>query len=123
MYYLGRGSCRQQREGGGCRQGIVTQAISKIVNQTIIDGKGFKADKPFAFQRVALDTQLIVVQDTDSRFDFESLFSKLTDGLTIERRTKMNFSSHIPKAPNFLSQQTIQSQIHQSAARETTTAC
>lgn len=90
------------KEGGGAGKGIVTQAISKIVNQTIINGKGFKADKPFAFQRVALDTQLIVVQDTDSRFDFESLFSKLTDGLTIEKKNKDELFLPYSESPKFL---------------------
>lgn len=90
------------KEGGGAGKGIVTQALSKMLQQVVIDGKGFKADKPFAFQRVKLGTQLIILQDTDSHFDFESLFSKITDGLTVERKNvEENFLSY-SESPKFL---------------------
>lgn len=89
------------KQGGGAGKGIVIQAISKIVNQVIIDGKGFKSDKPFAFQRVGLDTQLIIIQDTDSHFDFESLYSKLTDGLTIEKKNKDEMFMPYCESPKF----------------------
>jgi hypothetical protein len=90
------------KEGGGAGKGLVTQAISKVTNQVIIDGKGFKADKPFLMQRVSLGTQLIVIQDTDERFDFESLFSKITDGLTIEKKNKDELFLPYSDSPKFL---------------------
>ena len=89
-------------KGGGAGKGIIVNAISKIINQIIIDGKGFKSDKPFAFQRVQLDTQLIVIQDTDAHFDFESLFSKLTDGLTVEKKNKDELFMPYSESPKFI---------------------
>jgi hypothetical protein len=89
-------------QGGGAGKGLITQALGKIINQVIIDGKGFNASKPFAFQRVGLDTQLIIIQDTDKSFDFESLYSKLTDGLTIEKKNKDEIFLSYSDSPKFL---------------------
>ena len=90
------------QEGGGAGKGLITTAIAKIVNQVIIDGKDFKSEKTFSLQRVAIDTQLVVIQDTDERFNFESLFSKLTDGLTVEKKNKDEFFIPYCDSPKFM---------------------
>ena len=53
-----------------------------------MDGKSFSFDKSFAFQTVGLDTQVLTFDDVKERFDFESLFSVITEGITIERKNK-----------------------------------
>jgi hypothetical protein len=73
------------KQGGGAGKGILTNALSKLIKTTTIDGKSFNPDREFAFQRVGIDTKLILLQDTSEKFDFESLFSKTTDGFTIRK--------------------------------------
>ena len=51
-----------EAEGGGAGKGLFFKAIGKLINLVSIDGKNFKLDKSFAFQRVELSTQLIVIE-------------------------------------------------------------
>jgi hypothetical protein len=71
--------------GGGAGKGILTTALSKLTTSVTIDGKSFNPDREFAFQRVGVDTRLILLQDTTDKFDFESFFSKTTDGFTVRK--------------------------------------
>jgi hypothetical protein len=71
--------------GGGAGKGILTTALSKLTSLVNIDGKSFNPDREFAFQRVNVDSRLVVLQDTTDKFDFEALFSKTTDGFTIRK--------------------------------------
>lgn len=76
---------------GRSGKGIIIKAISEIIPVVEYNGKitDLTNDK-FAFQNVNLTTQLIVLQDVDKSFKFESLFSILTDNMSIERK-------HCPK--------------------------
>lgn len=76
------------RKGGGSGKGIFIAALSKLLNCEQIDGKNFKADKNFAFQRVKLDTRLIAIQDVRKNVDFEGFYSIITEGITIEKKNK-----------------------------------
>ena len=76
------------RKGGGSGKGIFIAALSKLLNCEQIDGKNFKVDKNFAFQRVKLDTRLIAIQDVRKNVDFEGFYSIITEGITIEKKNK-----------------------------------
>ena len=76
------------RRGGGSGKGIFITALSKLLNCEQIDGKNFKVDKNFAFQRVKLDTRLIAIQDVRKNVDFEGFYSIITEGITIEKKNK-----------------------------------
>jgi hypothetical protein len=71
--------------GGGAGKGILTTALSKLTSSVTIDGKSFNPEREFAFQRVNVDTKLILMQDTTDKFDFEAFFSKTTDGFTVRK--------------------------------------
>lgn len=77
-----------ETKGGGTGKGIFIKALEKILNTVTIDGKNFKADKSFAYQRVKLDTRLVAIQDVDRIFDFEKFYSIITEGWTIEKKNK-----------------------------------
>lgn len=76
------------KDGGGTGKGIFFKAISKIINTVIIDGKTFKQDKSFAFQRVGLDTKLVVFEDVKKNVDFEMFYPMITEGMTVEKKNK-----------------------------------
>ena len=78
----------KDKEGGGTGKGIFFKAISKMLDVVFIDGKNFKLDKSFAFQRVELSTQLIVIEDCRKNVDFEGFYSHLTEGITVEKKNK-----------------------------------
>ena len=88
--------------GGGTGKGLLTKAVSKMVKTVTIDGKGFEPTKAFAFQRVTIDTKIILLQDTERNMPFESLFSKITDGLTVEKKNKDELFIDYENSPKFL---------------------
>ena len=77
-----------EKEGGGTGKGIFFKAIAKLVNTVTIDGKAFKQDKSFAFQRVGLDTKLVVLEDVKKNVDFEGFYPMITEGMTVEKKNK-----------------------------------
>lgn len=77
-----------ETKSGGTGKGVFVKALEKILSTVTIDGKNFKADKSFAYQRVKLDTKLVAIQDVDRMFDFEKFYSIITEGWTIEKKNK-----------------------------------
>jgi hypothetical protein len=74
--------------GGGTGKGIFVKAISYLMNTERVDGKNFKLDKNFAFQRVGLDTKLVAIEDVRKNVDFEGFYSIITEGITVEKKNK-----------------------------------
>jgi len=77
-----------ETKGGGTGKGIFIKALEKMLNVVTIDGKNFKAEKSFAYQRVSLDTKLVAIQDVEQNFDFKKFYSIITEGWTIEKKNK-----------------------------------
>ena len=81
----------QDRPEGGTGKGIYMAALRKFKRSAVFDGKAFNFDKSFLWQRVSQDTQIIYIEDVKRGFDFERLFSALTEGIEIERKNKDSF--------------------------------
>lgn len=77
-----------EAKGGGTGKGLFFQAISKLIPVVRIDGKNFKPDKTFAWQRVTLGTKLVVIEDCPKNVDFERYYPTITEGITIERKNQ-----------------------------------
>ena len=73
---------------GGTGKGLFVQGVSMMKKIAMIDGKAFSFDKPFAYQTISTDTQIISFDDVKKGFDFERLFSAITEGITIEKKNK-----------------------------------
>lgn len=73
---------------GGTGKGIFCNAVANVRKSVTIDGKNWNIDKPFAWQTVGLDTQVLVFDDIRKDFNFEKLFSIITEGMTIEKKNK-----------------------------------
>ena len=74
--------------GGGTGKGIFVKALSYVANVVRVDGKNFKIDKSFAFQRVDLDTRILAIEDTRKNVDFEGFYGIITEGITVEKKNK-----------------------------------
>ena len=77
-----------EEKGGGTGKGIFIKALSYIVNTIRVDGKNFKIDKNFAFQRVDIDTKIVAIEDTRKKVDFEGFYSIITEGITVEKKNQ-----------------------------------
>lgn len=71
---------------GGSGKGLLHRAIGHIKNIVIEDGKKFDAKNQFAYQKVNKDTQIFLLDDVPKHFNFESLFSIITEGMTVEKK-------------------------------------
>lgn len=78
----------KESEGGGTGKGIFVKALTYLVSTVRIDGKNFKSDKNFAFQRVGPDTKLVSIEDVRKNVDFEGFYPTITEGITIEKKNK-----------------------------------
>lgn len=84
---------------GGTGKGLFMNALSKMKKVVTIDGKGFNFDRTFAYQLVSADTQILVFDDVKKSFDFEKLFSVITEGLTLEKKNKDAIKIPFHKSP------------------------
>ncbi|HXP53158.1 MAG TPA: primase-helicase family protein [Bacteroidia bacterium] len=73
---------------GGTGKGIIFRAISYFINVLNIDGKTFSFDSNFLYQRINTETRFVIFQDVNKNFDFERLFSFLTEGVVTEKKGK-----------------------------------
>lgn len=71
---------------GGTGKGLLMKAIQQFMKTVTIEGKTFSFDRSFLYQRVNADSKIICFQDVNKSFDFERLFSVLTDGIEVEKK-------------------------------------
>ncbi len=84
---------------GGTGKGLLMNALSKMKKIVTIDGKSFQFERSFAYQLVSADTQILVFDDVKKHFDFERLFSVVTEGLTLEKKNKDAIKIPFSKSP------------------------
>jgi len=84
---------------GGTGKGIFMNALSQMKKVVTIDGKSFTFERSFAYQLVSADTQILVFDDVRKHFDFERLFSVVTEGLTLEKKNKDAIKIPFEKSP------------------------
>lgn len=87
---------------GGTGKGIFVRAVSKIKNTNFIDGKSFNFDKSFVYQTINVGTQILSFDDVKKHFDFERLFSVVTEGITVEKKNKDAFHLPFRRSPKII---------------------
>ena len=84
---------------GGTGKGLFMNALAQMKKLVVIDGKSFNFEKSFAYQLVSADTQILCFDDVKKYFDFERLFSVVTEGLTLEKKNKDAIKIPFSKSP------------------------
>lgn len=87
---------------GGSGKGIIINGIGHMKKTSTIDGKTFDFNKSFAFQTVNTDTQVLAFDDVRKNFDFERLFSVITEGITIEYKGKDAIKIPVQDSPKII---------------------
>ena len=87
---------------GRTGKSLFGKALSKVKKSVRIDGKNFEFNSRFTFQQVDLDTQVLEFNDVKKEFDFENLFSVVTDDMTIENKGQRPFVIPFDKSPKIL---------------------
>ena len=91
-----------EHPNGGSGKGIVLNAVSHMKKVSTIDGKSFDFNKSFPYQTVSTDCQVLAFDDVKKNFNFESLFSLITEGLTIEYKGKDAIKLPVKDSPKIL---------------------
>jgi hypothetical protein len=87
---------------GGTGKGIFVKSVGHMKKMVIIDGKGFSPQKSFPYQRVQIDTQVLVYDDVNKHFDFERLFSVITEGIDLEKKNKDEIRIPFERSPKIV---------------------
>lgn len=87
---------------GGSGKSLFWNALSHMKKVASIDGKTFEFTKSFPYQSVPVDTQLLVFDDVKKNFNFESLFSLITEGITLEYKGQDAIKLPVSKSPKIL---------------------
>lgn len=84
---------------GGSGKGLIHKAIGHIKSIVVEDGKKFDPRGQFAYQKANKDTQIFLLDDVSKNFNFESLFSIITEGMTIEKKGQDAFQIPFKESP------------------------
>jgi hypothetical protein len=87
---------------GGTGKGLFVQGLRQIRRVSILDGKTFDDKKSFPYQTVSPETQVLVFDDVKKNFDFESKFSLVTEGMTLERKNKDAIRLKVEESPKMV---------------------
>jgi hypothetical protein len=87
---------------GGTGKGVFKNALGHMKKLVNIDGKSFTFERAFAYQLVSADTQLLCFDDVKKYFDFERLFSVVTEGMTLEKKNKDAITIPFSKSPKII---------------------
>jgi len=87
---------------GGTGKGLFIQGIKQIRKTAILDGKSFDDKKSFPYQTVSQDTSVLVFDDVKKNFNFETKFSLVTEGLTLERKNKDAVKLTVEQSPKLV---------------------
>ncbi len=86
---------------GGTGKGVWVQGLCQMRNTAILDGKSLK-DEKFDYQTVSSETQILVFDDVVRNFNFESKFSLVTEGITLERKNKDAIKLSVEDSPRMV---------------------
>jgi hypothetical protein len=91
-----------ENPNGGSGKGLFWNALAKMKKVSMIDGKTFTFEKSFPYQTVSTDCQILVFDDVRKNFNFESLFSVITEGITLEYKGQDAIKIPVEKSPKIL---------------------
>lgn len=88
---------------GGTGKGLLVKAVSQVVERASYNGKNSDfSNNKFAYQNVEDTTALLLIDDAPRNFDFEALFSVLTDDLPVEKKHRAVKVIPYERSPKFV---------------------
>jgi hypothetical protein len=87
---------------GRSGKGLFWNALKHLKKVSDIDGKTFDFNKSFPYQTVSTDCQILVFDDVKKSFNFENLFSLITEGITIEYKNKGSIKLPVSQSPKII---------------------
>jgi len=91
-----------ENPNGRSGKGLFWNALKQIKKVQALDGKNFDFNKTFPYQSVSTDCQILVFDDVRKSFNFENLFSVITEGITIEYKGKDSIKLDVTESPKII---------------------
>lgn len=91
-----------ENPNGRSGKGVFWNALKHLRKVQSLDGKTFDFNKSFPYQNVATDCQVLVFDDVRKNFNFENLFSVITEGITIEYKGKDSIKLDVTESPKII---------------------
>ncbi len=86
---------------GRSGKSLLSKALAKVIKTILIDGQKFDPKNEFSFARVQLDTRLINFNDVKPTFDFNNLFSQITEDFIFSKKRIDEMSIPFKQSPKF----------------------
>lgn len=87
---------------GGTGKGILVQAIQQVKSVIRENGKIANPKDKFWAQSISLDTDIFCIEDVQRNFEFEDIFSVITDGITVEGKYRTKYYIPYEKSPKIV---------------------
>lgn len=87
------------QSNGRSGKSLIGVALSKVMNQTVIDGRSTRNDDEYIYSNVTPRTRNIFIDDVRVNFDFENFFAAVTGDLQVNPKTKARFVIRNEKSP------------------------
>lgn len=87
---------------GRSGKGLFWNGLSQLKKVSSIDGKSFDFNNTFPYQTVSADSQILVFDDVKKNFNFESLFSLITEGITLEYKGQDAIKLPVSESPKII---------------------
>lgn len=91
-----------ENPNGRSGKGVFWNALKHLRKVQSLDGKTFDFNKSFPYQNVSTDCQVLVFDDVRKNFNFENLFSVITEGITIEYKGKNSIKLDVTESPKII---------------------
>lgn len=93
----------ENKANGGTGKGMIVKSIEQFRNVATQNGKNIDlSDNRFAFQNVTLFTDVLFLDDVKKGFEFEQLFSVITDKMIVEQKHKPSFEIPFDFSPKII---------------------
>ena len=87
---------------GGSGKSLLFYALQRFKNGVQLDGKVFSHQKSFNYSAITHETELMCFDDVKKNFNFEALFSLITEGIEVEQKGKDKFFIPFEDSPKIV---------------------
>jgi len=91
-----------ENPNGGSGKGLFCTGIGHMKKLDSLNGKDVDFSRQFQNQTVRMDCQVLAFEDVKPNFNFENLFSVITEGITIEYKNQPAVKLPVEKSPKII---------------------
>lgn len=87
---------------GGTGKSLLIKSLSYFRELCELAGKDFSSNNQFSFQRATPTTNIISINDVKANFNFESMYGRITDNFTINKKYRPEVEIPFERSPKIV---------------------